>query len=173
MVVNHQMRVLAWSDALASVTGVSADEALGRRCWEVLAAVDGNDRAVCGEHCSIAHLALRDMAVPTVDVSLARAAAPRITFSTYTSRARTGAVLVHVLTPHGQRVPEADGVGLTPRQREALALLASGHSTTGIAQALGVSTVTARNHVGACLRKLDCHSRIEAVATARRLGLVS
>lgn len=172
MVVNHQMRVLAWSDALASLTGLTAEQALGRRCWEALAACDGNDRAVCAEDCSIAHLALRDMPVPTVEIAVAQADAPRITFSTYTSRARSGVVLVHVLTPHGHRPREAAAIGLTPRQRQVLELLASGHGTTEVAHELGVSTVTARNHIGVCLRKLNSHSRIEAVAAARRLGLV-
>jgi DNA-binding CsgD family transcriptional regulator len=32
--------------------------------------------------------------------------------------------------------------------------------------------VTVRNHVAAVLHRLGCHSQLEAVATARRRGLI-
>ncbi|TMC02424.1 MAG: response regulator transcription factor, partial [Chloroflexi bacterium] len=62
---------------------------------------------------------------------------------------------------------------LTPRELEVLHLLASGASTATAAAALGISTATLRAHVQAVLRKLGAHSRLEAVAEAARLGLVT
>ena len=62
---------------------------------------------------------------------------------------------------------------LTTRELEVLRLLASGTSTTAAAVALGISTATLRAHVQAVLRKLGAHSRLEAVAEAARLGLVT
>ncbi len=62
---------------------------------------------------------------------------------------------------------------LTPRELEVLHLLASGASTAAAASSLGISTATLRAHVQAVLRKLGAHSRLEAVAEAARLGLVS
>ncbi len=62
---------------------------------------------------------------------------------------------------------------LTPRELEVLHLLASGASTAAAAAALGISTATLRAHVQAVLRKLGAHSRLEAVAEAARLGLVT
>ena len=62
---------------------------------------------------------------------------------------------------------------LTPRELEVLHLLASGASTAGAAASLGISTATLRAHVQAVLRKLGAHSRLEAVAEAARLGLVT
>jgi DNA-binding NarL/FixJ family response regulator len=61
---------------------------------------------------------------------------------------------------------------LSPRQREVLALLDEGLGPTAIADRLGVSLVTVRNHVAAVLHRLGCHSQLEAVATARRRGLI-
>jgi DNA-binding CsgD family transcriptional regulator len=61
---------------------------------------------------------------------------------------------------------------LSPRERETLALLAAGHSTTEIAERMGISKETVRNHVKRVLRGLDANSRVEAVAKARRAGLV-
>jgi DNA-binding CsgD family transcriptional regulator len=62
---------------------------------------------------------------------------------------------------------------LTPRQSEVLRLLARGRSTEGIARELHLSVETVRNHVRHVLRALGAHSRLEAVAIARRDHLVS
>jgi PAS domain S-box-containing protein len=62
---------------------------------------------------------------------------------------------------------------LTPRQREVLDLIASGLSTSEIAKTLMLSTETVRNHIRSLLRELDVHSRPEAIAAARRLGLLA
>jgi len=61
---------------------------------------------------------------------------------------------------------------LTPRQLETLSLLADGRSTNEIAQALCISLETARNHIRRLLRALDSHSRLEAVARGRELGIL-
>jgi DNA-binding NarL/FixJ family response regulator len=62
---------------------------------------------------------------------------------------------------------------LTARELEVLRLLASGASSGSASQALGISTATLRAHVQNLLRKLGAHSRLEAVAEAARLGLVT
>jgi PAS domain S-box-containing protein len=61
---------------------------------------------------------------------------------------------------------------LTRRQHEILELVASGLSTTEIAEKLSLSTETVRNHLRSVLHELEAHSRVEAVATAQRLGLL-
>ena len=60
---------------------------------------------------------------------------------------------------------------LTPRQHEVLQLLEQGRSTAQIAGELHISTETARNHIRRLLRALGVHSRLEAVAVARRGGI--
>jgi PAS domain S-box-containing protein len=68
--------------------------------------------------------------------------------------------------------PSAPAVSpLTPRQQQVLELLVSGQSTRQIAASLHLSRETIRNHVRDLLRALGTHSRIEAVAEARRRGL--
>ena len=62
---------------------------------------------------------------------------------------------------------------LTARELEVLRLLANGSSTSISAGMLGISTATLRAHVQAILRKLGAHSRLEAVAEAARLGLIT
>lgn len=61
---------------------------------------------------------------------------------------------------------------LTPRQLETLGLLSAGRSTEQIAGELGVTRETARNYVRRLLRSLGAHSRVEAVARGRALGII-
>lgn len=84
------------------------------------------------------------------------------------------AVFVHPLTGAADERPRAPegAAGVTAREREVLTLLATGRSTVAIAKELGIARTTARNHIQAIIGKLDAHSRLEAVAKARDLGLV-
>jgi DNA-binding CsgD family transcriptional regulator len=83
------------------------------------------------------------------------------------------ALVLHLWTGEGERKTAPEGAaGITSREREVLALLASGRGTQAIAQDLGIARTTARNHIQAILGKLEAHSRLEAVARARDLGLV-
>jgi PAS domain S-box-containing protein len=57
---------------------------------------------------------------------------------------------------------------LTPRQAEVLGLLEHGRSTRQIAEELHLSPETVRNHVRHVLGALGVHTRLEAVALARK-----
>lgn len=61
---------------------------------------------------------------------------------------------------------------LTAREREILALFVEGLTNAEIAERLGVSVHTVRNHVQNLLAKLGAHSKLEALAIALRRGLV-
>lgn len=61
---------------------------------------------------------------------------------------------------------------LTVRERQTLALLADGASAADVADRLGIAHNTARNHVQRTLEKLGARSKLEAVAIARREGLL-
>lgn len=67
---------------------------------------------------------------------------------------------------------EADQARLAPRELEALTLAAQGLATKQIATRLGVSLATGRWYVQQAIEKLGTHSKLEAVAKARRLGLL-
>ena len=62
---------------------------------------------------------------------------------------------------------------LTPRQVEVLSLIAAGFSTEEAARKLTLSADTIRNHLRHAFRELRAHNRLEAVAAARRLGLLA
>ena len=61
--------------------------------------------------------------------------------------------------------------GITPREREVLALVAEGMSNTEIAQRLHITRATAKTHVANLLTKLDARDRIQLVILAFRAGL--
>ena len=60
---------------------------------------------------------------------------------------------------------------LTDREREILALIAEGYTNTAIAERLGLSSKTVRNHVSAIFGKLQVADRAEAISRARAAGL--
>jgi len=62
---------------------------------------------------------------------------------------------------------------LTPRQAEILRLIAAGRSTEEVAAELTLSVETVRNHTRGLLHALNAHTRLEAIAAAHRLGLLS
>ena len=63
-------------------------------------------------------------------------------------------------------------VSLSARESEILALVADGRSNRDIARALVISEATVKTHLVHIFTKLDASSRTEAVAIARRRGLL-
>lgn len=62
---------------------------------------------------------------------------------------------------------------LTPRERELLTLIATGHSNGTIAARLVLSPKTVQNHVSSIFSKLHVADRAHAIVLARRAGLGS
>ncbi|HKJ69922.1 MAG TPA: response regulator transcription factor [bacterium] len=62
---------------------------------------------------------------------------------------------------------------LTPREREVLQVLASGHSNAGIAEQLHISETTVRFHLRNILAKLQADNRTEAVITALKQHIIT
>jgi LuxR family maltose regulon positive regulatory protein len=61
---------------------------------------------------------------------------------------------------------------LSEREVEVLRLMAQGATNHAIAQQLVITVGTVKSHINHILGKLDAHNRTEAVARARRFGLV-
>ncbi|XVQ15318.1 LuxR C-terminal-related transcriptional regulator [Spirillospora sp. CA-255316] len=62
--------------------------------------------------------------------------------------------------------------GLTPREREVLALLGTGLSNAEIGAALHIGVTTVKTHIGAAMERLELRNRVQAAVAAHRLGLV-
>jgi DNA-binding NarL/FixJ family response regulator len=74
---------------------------------------------------------------------------------------------------HKERPATQAGGALTTREREVLALLGDGRSNREIAGHLFITAKTASVHVSNIMAKLGAASRTEAVAVARRHGLLA
>lgn len=61
---------------------------------------------------------------------------------------------------------------LTTREYEVLRMVALGMTSREISQELGLAVNTVRSYVQSVLEKLNAHTRIEAISTARRLRLL-
>ena len=70
--------------------------------------------------------------------------------------------------PRIRAIPEP----LSPRERHVLRLLSVGLTRTEIAEQLVISVETARSHIRTIYRKLDVHSRREAIEAAEQAGLI-
>lgn len=74
--------------------------------------------------------------------------------------------------PPGPAADSADAALLSPRERRVLDLLAQGRSNKEIARELGVSANTVKTHLANLYAKLGARRRTEAVAVARRSGVI-
>jgi DNA-binding CsgD family transcriptional regulator len=63
-------------------------------------------------------------------------------------------------------------LGLSPRECEILALLASGQSNKALARSLGISPNTIKTHVARVYGKLEVANRVQAIEKARWLALI-
>lgn len=121
----------------------------------VLAAVEGGCHAVL------------EKSRACVDVVAAVEAANR--GSTVLSQEELQDVISSARRQEPERPPKAT---LTDRERDVLVCISEGLSNKQVAERLGLTVNTVRNHVQRILYKLDAHSKLEAVVVARDGGMV-
>ena len=86
--------------------------------------------------------------------------------------AGTGLPGEQATTPIVFKPPHTPENILSPRECDVLKLLAKGATTTAVAERLKISRVTVNNHVRHILRKLNSHTRLEAIRRAEHAGLI-
>jgi DNA-binding CsgD family transcriptional regulator len=169
---DSDLNILSWNRAAEELTGVSAAEAIGRSCWEVLGGHDHGDGLVCHAGCSIARLMREGWPVACQTLFIETPAGRKcVHASTIALGDGDSQVFLHVLVTNETRSPPAAPL-LTKRQQEVLELLADGMPAKVIATELGVVEATVRNHIRAILVALGAHSQLGAVANARRRHLI-
>ena len=171
------LRIVEWNAGAERLTGISAEEAVGKPCWTVLAGRADDGSLVCHRGCSEARLAGKGWPVATKTLSIRTAGRRRRAKVDTVSFDDRSFVVAHVLTPEPEgpppaRRPRGKPPHLTPRQLQMLELLAEGLTARRIAARLRLKETTVRNHIQAALGQLDAHSQLEAVAKARRRRLL-
>lgn len=177
--VDVDRTVLSWNEAAEELTGIRAAEAIGRPCWAVLRGTGPDGCPICSPECSVVLALERGEAPPTAVITVGpEGNRRRVTASTLTLDVGGERMIVHTLR---ELAPEREAARtgepgapdpLTGRQREILSLLAEGFRAGQIAGRLALSEATVRNHISSILDRLGCHSQLEAVAEARRRGLL-
>jgi PAS domain S-box-containing protein len=178
-------RIVFWNRAAETTLGFRAREVYGRRCGEVLTAFDERGRPICGPGCNAAGVLKGvgpSFGIPTHTKDGRNVWLDVMTFTTNGNESPP--FVIHVfhdatrtrqllwdLRDHIDR-PSEDAERLTPRELEVLRLVAEGLGTAATAERLRVSRATVRNHVQNIFGKLGVHTRLEAVAHARRHRLL-
>lgn len=177
MVFDEDLRILCWNAEAEALTGIPADEAVGRACWEVVSGSDDAGGIVCHEGCSRARLVREGRCLPAEQLHARTSTGRRrISLETIAAQGEDGPLFLHVMRaaplPEERRPSPGPAPRLTPRQREILALLAEGQPAKVVATRLGLMETTVRNHIRLLFLALGAHSQLEAVARARAFDLI-
>lgn len=190
--IGADMTIVGWNEAATELFGLSSDEALGEPCHTILCWRDRYGDAIC-DGCVAEPPGENDDLMPTREVIGRTASGTTLWLSATTiippAEIRESCRVVHLvrevaLPPELERLvverlqgwslatEEDAGVlnRLTPRENEVLHLLTEGLDGSAIAKTLFLSPATVRNHIQHILKKLEVHSRTEAVGLALRNG---
>ena len=199
--VDDEQSILSWNLAAEEITGRSADDVVGKKCYESLAVCRTQTQASCRRDCRVMANVRRGrttrdfdlqcetpdgetrwLNVSIINLNGERARALHV-FRDITDRRRVEQTARRKTNLRNRMNGSVDGMGkryevespmpaLSRREDQVLRLLAAGAATTEIAGTLGVRTVTARNHVGRLMNKLGARTRLQAVMTAAERGLL-
>jgi len=200
-VVDCDQTIVHWNESAEEMLGRESGEVVGLPCHEILAGRDSQNVRFCRRDCPVAQNARRGRPTPDYDIIAERPDDPDIwvnvsilvlkpaansrpyvlhTFRDVTERRRVEALARRAMESlHSLEAEEAAGIArpvplptLSNRELQVLQLMACGQSTGDIAEELGLSRVTARNHITHIVSKLGAKNRLQAVVYASRRGLV-
>lgn len=201
-VVNSEGVVVAWNKAAQKLFGVSAQQAIGQACRTIVQGIDEcgvvcSPNCTVQQAISRRHpLKNFDLQVQTVEGEQWC----NVSVLIEESHSSTESYAIHIVRPvdlqkrlemmvrdfvvSNTSLPADQAVAmigsrsaaresnLSAREIEILRLLARGTATKSVADQLHISLTTVNNHVQHILRKLDSHTRLEAIRRAEHAGLI-
>lgn len=186
--VDRRGVIVLWNREAEKLLGYRADDALGTRCWNLLAGEDIFDNRYCCERCPLREMASRHESIHSFPINFNTAYDGRQKFllnSLLVYGDNGDERLLHLChrpkenaehTGHANEAARAVANhprnALTHREVEVLALLGDGMTTHEIASVMCISEATVRNHIQHLLGKLHVHNRLEAVVIGQRLDLI-
>lgn len=191
-IIDSDQTIVAWNSAAERIFGITKSDAIGKKCYDVLPTDDSSGRSTCKQDCFVIKNAHRSRLTRDFDVNVKDKDGQEkiLNMSILLPPSRGGnKEVIHLFRDvTGRRaietvereianaaVPNADSPAIPPltrREDQVMRLLGAGKNTGEIATALGIKPLTARNHVTRLLTKLNCSSRLEAVALANRAGFI-
>jgi PAS domain S-box-containing protein len=192
-VTDENQRIVAWSPSAEAALGHRAADVVGKRCYEVIAGTDICSHPVCRPGCTAVTNAFRGRTTASYDVAALGSKGQRVwvnnsiivsreeggrgrSWSTCSAAARRAGGPPAAAGWRRAPAPRTGRLGglqpLSRRELETLRMLAAGHTTAEIAEALTISRYTARNHINNLLRKLGARNRIEGLLLAAERHLI-
>ena len=187
--INERNRIVFWNKPLSRLLGWTYDDVAGKSCGNVLAGNDQFGNRYCCEACPIVSIAQRGDQVRQFGLTIRTKDDDYMPFDIevvkFSLPATKSVVLAHIVQPARQAQAmeppqpataihaDARVRELTTREIEVLGMLAAGQGANEVANHLGISPLTARNHIQHIFEKLEVHSKAEAVAFAYKMRVVS
>ncbi len=194
-------RIVFWNRGMADLVGRMSHSTLGHRCYETLAGRDVFDNRFCYANCPVIATLREGDPVRGFELKVATGGRERravgLTILKIPGVRPDLFTLVHIVQPiaregrlaellarlegrsldgmdpaRAQSKPACSAPPLTARETEVLRHVAAGLQNKEVAQKLGLSVATVRNHVHNILDKLGVHSKLEAVSLSFRNGWV-
>ncbi len=178
-------RITLWNPAAERITGYTAAEVLGRRCYDVFAGCDSGGEPLCSSNCRLLTLITRGEPVESFDLQTCSKGGRPIWLNMSTIVLLDGDTkgsrgirmfrdvtavkdLLALIRNRLLGIPtERDRIGrLTRRETEVLRLMASGATNRALAERLHLSPATVRNHTHNIFEKLGVPNRLAAVTLA-------
>jgi PAS domain S-box-containing protein len=198
--VRETGEICFWNHAAEALFGHPAEEVFGRTCSNVLHGIGALGTDVCHEGCAALRCAKPGSHTPNFDLNVTTRNGERIWVNlssiSYLNRRTGKSLLVHLVRDiNAQKKREevlgrmvaickevtnledavtgtAPVVPLSSQELEILRMFAIGAAAPRIAQALGISPQTLRNHLHHINQKLRTHNRLEAVTHALQRHLI-
>lgn len=180
--------IVLWNEAAEKSLGFPAHEALGQKCWELLAGHDQYGNRHCCEHCPLMEMNLNHEPVHAFKSTFRTASMQSLPFdvSWLTVIDDSGdEILLHICRPELDtatiQLPTHEPVEprdsrklgtLSEREHEILVMLSEKVSTQNIAERMSISIRTVRTHIQHLMYKLRVHKRRDAIEVAKHLKLI-
>jgi PAS domain S-box-containing protein len=190
-VTDEDQRIRAWSAGAQRVLGYTADEVIGKRCYEVVMGRHPEGHPVCSRDCHVTRNAGHGRGTAAYEVMSTGpdGSTHYLSTSVLVLEEKRGRFrVIHLMheskeTPPTRPSPIGEPTGdgddhlapaepLTRREIEVLRLFARGSSLEAVAEALSISVLTARNHASNIQYKLGVNNRLQMVLEGLRRGLI-
>lgn len=191
---DKHMRVRFWNRCCEKLFKIKKNKAIGRSCHELICGKDLQGNNFCNKNCTIAKHHDRSRPNRDWDLVLESAEAENesvvVNVGSYYLDSRSNRDDSDICVFHSMRVINCHQLimrlsssaqtragnnkitKLSKREYEVFQLISSGANPKNIAQTLGISVTTVRNHIKNIYTKLGVHSQAEAINCAVRNGIV-
>ena len=179
LLVDSRGRILFANGAAQEIFELSGKELLKKSCFEVCKGRDPEGNLFCVEGCSVMKMAKQNRPAPNFDLRITTRSGKELwtnvtSLLESTPAGPNGPHTVHIfrVIPPPLNFAQIPALmkryPLSHREAEVLSLMTESLVAKEIGVRLGLSTSTVRTHIQNILKKLQVHSKLEAVALVLR-----